>query len=81
MKLNGSLPVFDGKIERFPVSGQTIPRFLLDLSFMKLGDNPNSRSSWFTRMVVLRKALRPFRIAWLETPLRVVDMRASEKAQ
>jgi CRISPR-associated endonuclease/helicase Cas3 len=62
--------------EHFSVNGQTIPRFNLDLSIMKLGDGPRGLS-WLARMVALRDALGPFRLAYLETLLRVADARAS----
>jgi len=62
--------------ENFSVNGQTIARFNLDLSVMKLGDGPRG-PSWLARMLALRDALGPFRLAYLETLLRVADMRAS----
>ena len=62
--------------EHFSVNGQSIPRFALDLSFMRLGDGPRGLS-WLARMVALRDALGPFRLAYLETLLRVADARAS----
>ncbi len=48
----------------------------LDLSFMKMGDGPHG-ASWLARTVALRDRFGPFRLAYLETLLRVADMRAS----
>jgi CRISPR-associated endonuclease/helicase Cas3 len=66
--------------ETFSVNGQTITRFQLDLSLMQLGDGPRG-PSWLARMVALRDRLGPFRLAWLETLLRVADARASDAEQ
>lgn len=74
--------VWDGDLlpgppfEHLFVNSQTIPRFPLDLSLMRLGDGPRG-PSWLARMVALREALGPFRLAYLETLLRVADARAS----
>jgi CRISPR-associated endonuclease/helicase Cas3 len=74
--------VWDGDLlpgapfENLSVNGQVIPQFPLDLSFMRLGDGPRG-PSWLARMVMLRDTLSPFRLAYLETLLRVADARAS----
>jgi len=51
----------------------------LDLSFMQMGNGPRGES-WLARMLHLRDApdIGPFRLAYLETLLRVADWRASE---
>ncbi len=51
----------------------------LTLSIMELGWDDVSRESWTERMRELLARLGPFRLAWLETLLRVADWRASAK--
>jgi len=58
--------------------GATNP-ITLDLSFMKMGDGPHG-ASWLARTIALRNRFGPFRLAYLETLLRVADMRASALA-
>ena len=70
--------------------GDEVPAFDLDggerweggglrLSIMELGWDDVSRESWTERTRELLAALGPFRLAWLETLLRVADWRASKK--
>lgn len=49
------------------------------LSIMELGWDDVSRESWTERTRELLAQLGPFRLAWLETLLRVADWRASAK--
>ena len=49
------------------------------LSIMELGWDDVSRESWTERTRELLARLGPFRLAWLETLLRVADWRASAK--
>ena len=51
----------------------------LRLSIMELGWDEVSRESWTERTRELLARLGPFRLAWLETLLRVADWRASTK--
>ncbi len=51
----------------------------LRLSIMELGWDDVSRESWTERTRELLATLGPFRLAWLETLLRVADWRASKK--
>ena len=51
----------------------------LSLSIMELGWDEVSRESWTERTRELLARLGPFRLAWLETLLRVADWRASAK--
>ncbi len=70
--------------------GDQLPPFDLDggehwaggdllLSIMELGWDDVSRESWTERTRELLARLGPFRLAWLETLLRVADWRASAK--
>ena len=51
----------------------------LSLSIMEMGWDGVSRESWTERTRDLLARLGPFRLAWLETLLRVADRRASAK--
>ena len=70
--------------------GDTLPPFALAggerweggellLSVMELGWDDVSRESWTERTRELLARLGPFRLAWLETLLRLADWRASAK--
>ena len=50
-----------------------LPEFSIDLSLMEMG-----AQSWLSRMLALRDALGPFRLAFLETIFRAADMTASQ---
>lgn len=49
----------------------------LKLSYMELGEDPDTGPSWLSRMLKLRDSLGPFRLSFLETILRIADWRAS----
>lgn len=51
----------------------------LNLSVMELGWNAETRESWTERTRELLTQLGPFRLAWMETLLRIADWRASAK--
>jgi len=53
----------------------------LSLELMELGQSPTGQPSWLARMLALRDHFGPFRLAWLETMLRVADARASVAEQ
>lgn len=77
----------DRRFARGIWDGDTLPAFppllpqetKLDLSLMELGDGPLG-PSWLARIVALRddQHLGPFRLAFLETLLRVADWRGSQ---
>lgn len=52
---------------------------LLTLSIMELGWDENTRESWTERTHDLLVRFGPFRLAWMETILRLADWRASKK--
>jgi len=60
-----------------PVSAS--PAFTIDLDLMGLGESPTTGASWLARSLSLRDAesLGPFRLAFLETLLRIADWRGS----
>jgi CRISPR-associated endonuclease/helicase Cas3 len=60
--------------------GETLPETVLDLSLMRLGDGPLG-PSWLARAVALRDSpeFGPFRLALLETLVRIADWRGSEQ--
>ncbi len=69
--------VWDGEeLPRIPLPDGAVGPVKLDLSFMQMGTGPHG-PSWLSRMLSLRDQLGPFRLAYLETLLRVADMRAS----
>jgi CRISPR-associated endonuclease/helicase Cas3 len=72
--------VWDGDVvPSFELSdGHHFERVKLDLSLMQLGEG-----SWLERMLGLRDAEQfgPFRLALLETLLRIADWRASRKEE
>ena len=52
-----------------------LPEFTVDLSLMEMGA---PQQSWLARMLALRDALGPFRLAFLEAVFRAADMIASQ---
>ena len=60
------------------LDGLTIAPVTLDLGYMELGADVNRGPSWLARTTALRDRLGPFHLAYLETLLRVADMRASK---
>jgi CRISPR-associated endonuclease/helicase Cas3 len=69
--------VWDGDdLPAIAFDGLNVPATKLDLSFMQMGDGPRG-PSWLARMITLRERIGPFRLALLETILRVADARAS----
>ncbi len=54
---------------------------LLTLSIMELGWDERTRESWTERTRDLLERFGPFRLAWMETLVRLADWRASAKEQ
>ncbi|MEX1028246.1 MAG: CRISPR-associated helicase Cas3' [Candidatus Paceibacterota bacterium] len=59
-------------------NGQSSSEFKIVLDLMRLGESPRQGPSWLARMLALRDEYGPFRLAYLETLLRVSDWRASK---
>ena len=57
-----------------------VPKTVLRLDSIPAGD-PNSESTWSVRAEKLLDRFGPFRLAFLETVLRVADWRATRKEQ
>ena len=74
--------VWDG--DRLPETdlggGEVMPKTEINLSLMQIGDGEQG-PSWISRVLSLRDdtSLGPFRLAMLETLLRLADWRGSEK--
>ncbi len=60
--------------------GASVPETTLHLDLMRLGEGPQG-SSWTTRTQRLLAELGPFRLAWLESLVRVADWRATRAEQ
>ena len=64
-------------------NGKTTHPVTIDLSLMELGEyedpQGNSRRSWLARVLKLRDKYGPFRLAYLETLMRIADRRGSKK--
>jgi len=62
-------------------NGTALPESTLVLSVMDLGWDDVTGASWTERTRALLDRYGPFRLAWLETLVRLADWRASEKEQ
>ncbi|HWR52523.1 MAG TPA: DEAD/DEAH box helicase [Bryobacteraceae bacterium] len=60
--------------------GIAVPAVTLRLETAQVGSGPGGIPSWTERVVRLRDAIGPFRLAFLEMLLRIADERASEEA-
>ena len=58
--------------------GITTQMLSLTLSFMEMGEGPHG-PSWLERTLRLRDDYGPFRLAWMETLVRVADWRGTAK--
>lgn len=72
----------DDEIPRVEINGDVLwDGGRLTLSVMELGEHPVTGSSWMERAHGLLSKHGPFRLAWMETVLRIADWRASAKEQ
>ena len=60
--------------------GRRVPQTALQLDLMQLGEGAQG-PSWTTRTQRLLKQHGPFRLAWLESLVRIADWRASRAEQ
>jgi len=63
------------ELQEVELGGETCPKTTLDLSTMRLG----GEESWTGRSLALLARLGPFKLAYLESLLRIADVRASLK--
>jgi CRISPR-associated endonuclease/helicase Cas3 len=72
--------VWDGDALPAMDLGDGIPTraLTLTLSFMEMGEGPHG-PSWLERMLWLRDHYGPFKLAWMETLVRVADWRGTAK--
>ena len=68
------------QLPAFDFDGEHIPNTKLNLSLMELGEGEQGRS-WTARTLALLEQHGPFRLAWLETLVRLADWRASAAEQ
>jgi CRISPR-associated endonuclease/helicase Cas3 len=68
----------DDRLPPVRLGGTDMPGMTLDLDIMSLGDGPHG-PSWSARSQALLTEHGPFKLAWLETLLRIADWRASEE--
>lgn len=59
--------------------GIHMPETELTLSYMELGKHPQTGLSWLERALALREFYGPFRLALIETLVRVADWRATRE--
>ncbi len=62
-------------------NGLATNKLEVDLSLMELGEDENGRPSWLARVLKLRDQYGPFRLAYLETLLRIADWHGSDKGE
>ena len=60
-------------------NGRVTDSVKVNLSLMELGEDENGKPSWLARVLRLRDQYGPFRLAYLETLVRLADWRGSNK--
>lgn len=68
------------RLPSIALSGEVVPETVLCLGLMELGEG-DMGPSWTERVQRLLETHGPFRIAWLETLVRIADWRASRMEQ
>ncbi|HEY8587354.1 MAG TPA: CRISPR-associated helicase Cas3' [Rhodanobacter sp.] len=72
--------VWDGDhLPALAFDGREVPETTLHLDIMQLGRSERQGASWTARTQALLKQHGPFRLAWLETLVRIADWRASAR--
>jgi len=61
--------------------GRVTSKVTIDLSLMELGEDADGRPSWLARILKLRDQYGPFRLAYLETLLRIADWHGSNAGE
>lgn len=59
--------------------GRTTRKVTVELSLMELGEDKQGRPSWLARVLKLRDDYGPFRLAYLETLVRIADWHGSNE--
>jgi len=90
--LPGEIPAGDGRpFARGVWEGDELPavdlgdkiqsqKLILTLAYMGMGEGPHG-ASWLERTLRLRDEYGPFRLAWMETLVRVADWRGTRKEE
>lgn len=60
-------------------NGQRTEKFCINLSMMEMGECKGEKPSWLARVLRLRDEYGPFRLAYLETLVRLADWRGSNE--
>jgi CRISPR-associated endonuclease/helicase Cas3 len=60
-------------------NGEVSEAFCVNLSLMQLGESEAGEPSWLARVLRLRDEYGPFRLAYLETLVRLADWRGSNE--
>jgi CRISPR-associated endonuclease/helicase Cas3 len=72
--------VWDGDhLPALAFDGRDVPETKLRLDIMQLGRSGRQGASWSARTQALLREHGPFRLAWLETLVRIADWRASAR--
>lgn len=71
--------IWDGdRLPEVRLNGEVVPETILKLELMRLGESEIQGKSWATRTRRLLSEYGPFKLAWLETLVRLADWRASD---